>query len=137
MTGYPVLEHGTTQKTRWFRANRFRIALGIAVVETILIVANVLSWFLAIGIATLVFALYLVVRRKVQNPAVRQIAWTAALSQTVPVLIPLLLVAGHHNRDRHDRRLRSRDRGLALPRPALSAANVVLDFTWHWGVAKW
>jgi hypothetical protein len=62
------------------------------VVETILIVANVLSWFLAIGIATLVFALYLVVRRRVQNPAIRQIAWTAALSQTVPVLIPLLLV---------------------------------------------
>jgi hypothetical protein len=92
MTDYPVLEHGTTRKTRWFRANRFRIALGIAVVETILIVANVLSWFLAIGIATLVFALYLVVRRKVQNPAIRQVAWTAALSQTVPVLIPLLLV---------------------------------------------
>ena len=92
MTGYPILEHGTTRKTRWFRANRFRIALGIAVVETILIVANVLSWFLAIGIATLVFAFYLVVRRNVQNPAVRQVAWTAALSQTVPVLIPLLLV---------------------------------------------
>jgi hypothetical protein len=92
MTGYPVLEHGTTRKTKWFQANRFRIALAIAVVETILIVANVLSWFLAIGIATLVFALYLVVRRKVQNPAIRQVAWTAALSQTVPVLIPLLLV---------------------------------------------
>jgi hypothetical protein len=92
MTGYPVLEHGTTRKTRWFRANRFRIALGIAVVETILVVANVLSWYLAIGIATLVFALYLVVRRKVKNPAIRQVAWTAALSQTVPVLIPLLLV---------------------------------------------
>ena len=92
MTGYPVLEHGTTRKTKWFQANRFRIALGVAVVETILIVANVLSWFLAIGIATLVFALYLVVRRKVQNPAVRQVAWTAALSQTVPVLMPLLLV---------------------------------------------
>jgi hypothetical protein len=92
MTGYPVLEHRAPRKTRWFRANRFRIALGIAVVETILIVANVLSWFLAIGIATLVFALYLVVRRRVKNPAVRQVAWTAALSQTVPVLIPLLLV---------------------------------------------
>jgi hypothetical protein len=92
MTSYPVLEHGTTRKTRWFKANRYRIALGIAVVETILIVADVLSWFLAIGIATLVFALYLVVRRKVQNPAVRQVAWTAALSQTVPVLLPLLLV---------------------------------------------
>jgi|SRR5829696_2057561 len=92
MTGYPVLEHGTTQRNRWFRANRFRIALGVAVVETILIVANVLSWFLAIGIATLVFALYLVIRRKVQNPAIRQIAWTAALSQMVPVFIPLLLV---------------------------------------------
>ena len=92
MTGYPVLEHGTTRKTRWFRANRFRIALGIAVVETILVYANVLSWFLAIGIATLVFAFYLVVRRKVKNPAIRQVAWTAALSQTVPVLIPLLLV---------------------------------------------
>jgi hypothetical protein len=92
MTGYPVLEHRAPRKTRWFRANRFRIALGIAVVETILIVANVLSWFLAIGIATLVFALYLVVRRRVQNPAIRQIAWTAALSQTVPVLVPLLLV---------------------------------------------
>ena len=92
MTSYPVLEHGTPRKTRWFQANRFRIALAIAVVETILIVANVLSWFLAIGIATLVFALYLVVRRKVQNPAIRQVAWTAALSQTVPVLIPLLLV---------------------------------------------
>ena len=91
MASYPVLEHRAGRTSRWVRARRLRLALVIAVAETALIVANVLPWFWAVGIAALVFAFYLLVGRRATNPTVRQLSWTAALSQTVPVLVPIFV----------------------------------------------
>ena len=91
MTSYPVLEHRAGRTSRWLRERRLRLALVIAVAETALIVANVLPWFWAVGIAALVFAFYLLVGRRAASPALRQLSWTAALSQTVPVLVPIFV----------------------------------------------
>jgi hypothetical protein len=88
---YPVLEHRESRPNRWLRENRFRIALGVAVVETILVLTNVLGWFWVLGIAALVFAFWYVVRRRTQNQLLRRIASTAALSQVLPLLVPLLI----------------------------------------------
>ena len=93
MASYPVLEHRASRTSRWLRAYRFRIALGIAVVETILIAANVLQWRWAVLIAAAAFAFYVLVGRRSSRPAVRQVAWMVALSQAIPLLFPLFLGA--------------------------------------------
>ncbi len=92
MATYPVLEHRESRPNRWLRENRLRIAFGIAIVETVLIVANVLQWRWALLLAGLVFAFHFFVGRKIRYESLRQVSWTAAISQTLPVLVPILLV---------------------------------------------
>lgn len=94
MTTYPVVEHGTTRLGRWLRARRLRIAFVIAVVETVLILPPIdaLGWFPVVAIAVVVFAFYFFVGRKSRFDAVRQLSWTAAASQVLPVVIPFVLV---------------------------------------------
>ena len=93
MATYPVLEHGTTRAGRWLRTNRVRLALLVAVAETVLVVANVVQWRWALVIAGTVFAFHFFVGRRVSHDAVRQLSWTAAVSQTIPVLVPVLAAA--------------------------------------------
>src|SRR5918999_4196175 len=94
MTTYPVIEHRTTRAGRWLRARRLRIAFAIAVVETLLILPPIdrLDWFPVLAIAAVVFGLYIFVGRKSRNDTVRQVSWTAAMSQVLPVFIPIIVV---------------------------------------------
>ena len=92
MAAYPVLEHREGRTSRWLRDNRLRIAFVVAVVETILVIANVIQWRWAILIAAAVFLLHYFVGRKARYPLVRQVSWTAAISQTLPVIIPFAAV---------------------------------------------
>jgi hypothetical protein len=92
MTAYPpVLEHHEGRLTRWLRENRLRVAVLVAAVETVLVLTDVIGWFWVLATALLVFAAYYVVRRATQSPLLRQAASTAALSQVIPLLLPLLL----------------------------------------------
>ena len=70
MATYPVLEHRESRVGRWFRARRLRLALLIGAVA--------------------VFLFYWFVGRKTRFEAVRQISWTAAASQLLPVLVPVI-----------------------------------------------
>ncbi len=92
MATYPVLEHRQSGSNRWLRENRLRVAFGIAIAETILILVNALQWRWALLLAGVVFAFHYFVGRKVRFESVRQLSWTAAISQTLPVLVPVLLV---------------------------------------------
>ena len=57
-----VLEHRSTRGGRWLRAKRTRIALGIAVVEGLLVVLDVIDWWVAVAFAiALVLGVVLVV----------------------------------------------------------------------------
>jgi hypothetical protein len=91
---YPVIEHRTTRAGRWLRARRLRIAFAIAVVETILILPPIdaLGWFPVVAIALIVFALYLFVGRKSRYDTLREVSWTAAASQVLPVFVPVVVV---------------------------------------------
>jgi len=79
----------TVRKTYYRSA--VRVALGVAVVETILVLTNVLGWFWVLGIAAVVFASWYVVRRRTRNEFLRRVTSTAALSQVLPLLLPLLI----------------------------------------------
>ena len=94
MATYPVVEHRTTRAGRWLRARRLRIALLIAVVETLLILPplDVLGWFPVLAIAVAVFAFWFFVGRKSRFDTVREVSWTAAMSQLLPVFVPVIVV---------------------------------------------
>jgi hypothetical protein len=86
-----VLEHRTSRPGRWLRENRLRIALGVAIVEGAAVAFDVISGWLAIAIALAVIAFYFFVGRRLISDTFRQASWTAALSQVLVMLVPLLL----------------------------------------------
>ena len=95
MAELPVLEHRERRADRWLRGNRLRIAFLIALVETILVLTDLIGWYVALGVAAAVLALHFFLGRRARREWVRQLSWTAAVSQTLPVLIPFAaLVVG-------------------------------------------
>ncbi len=92
MATYPALEHGQSRAGRWFRARRLRLALLIGGLEALLVVFGDLRWFWVVGVALVIFAFHVLVGRKSRFDSVRQVSWTAAASQLLPVLVPLLVV---------------------------------------------
>jgi hypothetical protein len=87
---YPALEHRESRIGRWFRARRLRLALLIGAVETLAIAVTDATWRWALVVAAVVFLFYWFVGRKTRYDAVRQISWTAAASQLLPVLVPVI-----------------------------------------------
>ena len=69
-----------------------RVALLVALVETSLVLANVLQWRWAVLIAAVVFAFHFFVGRRTRYASVRELSWAAAVSQTLPVVLPFALV---------------------------------------------
>ena len=92
MSDYPAVEHGSGPLSRWLRANRLKVALAVGVVETIAIIATHLTWWSAVLIAGIVFALHIGVGRKAKSELARQLSWTVAGSQVLPVLVPAIVV---------------------------------------------
>jgi hypothetical protein len=87
-----VIEHGETSLARSLRRQRLRIALAIAVVEGILVITDVIPWWLVLALATAGLALYVGVGRDSSNGDVRNITWIVAVSQLVVVLVPIAVV---------------------------------------------
>ena len=87
-----MLQHRTSRSSRWLRENRLRIALGIAIVEGAAVAFGAVSRWLAFAVAITLIALYFGVGRKLVSDTLRQVTWTAALSQVLVMLVPLVLV---------------------------------------------
>lgn len=85
----PIVEHRASASARWLHDRRFRIALLIAFIESLLVVTSSLGWFWVVGAAVLAGALYLLGRRTA-SPTVHEVTWILAVSQTISVLVPVL-----------------------------------------------
>src|SRR5207247_9307306 len=85
-----VIEHGSSSLGRWFRQHRLSIAASVAVVEGMLIVSGTITWWAGIPVALLVVVLYWYGGRTESSYTVRQITWTAALSQVMVGLVPIV-----------------------------------------------
>ena len=85
----PVVEHRESAPSRWLRERRFRIALLIAFVESLLVVTSSLGWFWVVGAAVIAVALYLLGRRT-DSPSVHEVTWILAASQLISVVVPVL-----------------------------------------------
>ena len=92
MIEHPVLEHRAGRGGRWLRRYRTRIAFAIAVVEALLLVVGAIDRWGALLIAVLVIAAYFVIRPRLASPLGRDVLWTAALSQALVALVPILVI---------------------------------------------
>jgi hypothetical protein len=86
-----VLEHRDSRTARWLRERRLRIALAIAVVEGLLVVAGAIPMWIALLVAAAVLASFLLVGRRLPAGSAHQVVSTAALSQALVALLPVLV----------------------------------------------
>ena len=85
-----AIEHGGTTADRWLRERRLRLALGLALVEGILVVVDVIPEWLAIVVGLAIVAYWFLAGRAHRWQLARQLSWTAAMSQVFMALVPLL-----------------------------------------------
>ena len=89
-------ERHTTSTGRWLYQRRLRIALGIAVLEGILVALekDFTRWTLII-ISAPIIAFYLFAGRSLESDTGRQLAWIAAAAQAFAVILTIVaLVIG-------------------------------------------
>jgi hypothetical protein len=82
------IDHRTTRIGRWLRARRIRLALGIAVVEGVIVAfrGDVSRWTV-IAIAIPLLAIYLFWGRTAHSDTARQVTWIAGASQALAVIV--------------------------------------------------
>lgn len=87
-----VVEHGEGSFSRTLRRRRFLVAGAIALVEAILVLADIIPWWVAVLAAVIAFAIYLGWAREHSAPVTRSVAWVVTASQLVVVLVPVAIV---------------------------------------------
>ena len=85
-----LIEHGETRLARRLRSNRYKVALAIAAFEGILVLAGAIPWWIVVLLALVSLAGYVAWGREHESADVRVVTWTAAVSQLVVVLVPVL-----------------------------------------------
>lgn len=90
MAGELLIEHGESRLARRLRYNRYKIALAIAAIEGFLVLVGAIPWWLVVLLALGALAGYVGWGREHESPDVRVVTWTAAVSQLVVVLVPIL-----------------------------------------------
>jgi hypothetical protein len=87
-----TIEHGSTRMGRRLRENRLKIALLVAVVEGLLVVFDVIDWWVVVLLAIGAVALYVWRGREAGRQEVRETSWILAVSQVAVVLVPALVL---------------------------------------------
>jgi hypothetical protein len=85
-----IIEHGESRLARRIRTSRLKLALGIAALEGILVLAGAIPWWLVVLLALGALAAYAGWGREHESADVRIVTWTAAVSQLVVVLVPVV-----------------------------------------------
>ena len=92
MASQIVVEHGESRFGRRLRTTRYKVVLAIAALEGILVVAGAIPWWLVVVLAVVAVGA-ISLGREHENPDVRVVTWTAAVSQLLVVLVPVLAAA--------------------------------------------
>jgi hypothetical protein len=87
-----VVEHRQGPTSRWLHERRISLAIGVAILEGVLIVAGELSKALALIVAIAVVVGYFMLSDRLKPGVGREIAWIAAVSQAIVMLVPLLVI---------------------------------------------
>jgi hypothetical protein len=92
MSELPAIDHGSTRGSRWLRERRLKVALGLALLEGLLVAVDVISALLAIIVAAGVLALYFGWARNHGSTTLRETFWVLAVWQAIVLLVPVLVV---------------------------------------------
>ena len=84
-----VTEERTSRAGSWLHERRLRLALLIALVESLLILLGGLGWFWVVGFALVALVLYFLGGRT-RSQAVHEFTWVLAASQLIAVVVPIL-----------------------------------------------
>jgi hypothetical protein len=87
-----VVEHRQSPRSRWLHERRISLAIGLAILEGVLIVAGELSKALALIVAIAVVVGYFMLSDRLKPGVGREVAWIAAVSQAIVMLVPVLLI---------------------------------------------
>ena len=87
-----VVEHRQGPVGRVLHERRVSIAVAIAVVEGLLILVDEVSVALALIVAIAVVVGYFALGDRLRPGPARQVAWIAAVSQALVMLVPVLLI---------------------------------------------
>jgi hypothetical protein len=90
MASNVLIEHGETRLARRIRQNRVKVALAIAALEGILVLVGAIPWWLVVVLALGALVAYAGWGREHESADVRVVTWTAAVSQLLVVLVPML-----------------------------------------------
>jgi hypothetical protein len=90
VSSHVLIENGESRVARRLRQNRVRLALAIAALEGILVLAGVIAWWVVLLLALAALVVYAAWGREHSNAEVRFATWTAAVSQLIVVLVPIL-----------------------------------------------
>jgi hypothetical protein len=86
----PVIDSDSTKIGRWLRARRVRLAIWVAVIEGLIVaIGDDISKWTVMVLAIAVLALYFVAGRNLKWDVGRQLAWIAAASQVLALLVAL------------------------------------------------
>jgi hypothetical protein len=85
-----VIEHRSSRTSRWLHERRMRAALFIGLLESLLVVLGDFRWFWVVGLAAVALAFYFFVARRARSALLREVAWTAAASQLIALVVPVL-----------------------------------------------
>ncbi len=88
---HQVIDHRSSQIERFLSSNRYKLVLGIVIVEALLVAFNALSFWLAVVIAGCLLVLYLLFRRELTGSP-SELAWIVAASQALGVLVFVLVL---------------------------------------------
>lgn len=88
----PVVEHRQGPVGRVLHQRRVAIAVAIAAAEGLLILVDEISVALALIVAIAVVVGYFTLGDRLRPGRARQVAWIAAVSQTLVMLVPVLLI---------------------------------------------
>jgi hypothetical protein len=84
-----VAEERTSRAGSWLHERRLRLAVLIALVESLLILLGGLGWFWVVGLALVALVLYFVGGRT-RSQSVHELTWVFAASQLIAVVVPIL-----------------------------------------------
>jgi hypothetical protein len=90
MASNVIIEHGESRFARRIRNSRLKVALAIAALEGILLLVGAIPWWFVVLLALGALAAYAGWGREHANADVRVVTWTAAVSQLVVVLVPVV-----------------------------------------------